>query len=182
MAARNEKARQLASDSKVVPPDSQILIHLMYEFNVFTQQQMMFSTGLSRTTISRRMNAWRNHGIVRGFQLGKHKVWTLTDLGARLGRRISNRYGPLVPFEPGKGPDGKNEAKKQWGPRNVSGVHSVIHDLHLASWVCRFVELADGDFRYAVNPGQGIIQKVTGEFGAYVDPPMKKLRRGSVPV
>ncbi|MBN8867310.1 MAG: hypothetical protein J0H98_07135 [Solirubrobacterales bacterium] len=180
--ARNEKAKRLAADSKIIQPDIQAVLHWLYEFNVMSQTQMVYATGLSRSTLTRRINGLLSEGVLRGLQLGKHKVWTLTDLGTRVGRRINNRYGPLIPYEPGKSPDGKYEAARQWGPRNVSNAHSVIHDLHTVSWVMRFVELCDGDFRYTVNAGEGIIQKVTGEFGAIVDPPMKGNRRRREPV
>lgn len=182
VASRNERANKIAGDSKIVPTDVQAVLHWLYEFNVMSQTQLAYATGLTPTTVSRRMNALLANGVVRGLMLGKHKIWTLTDLGTRVGRRISSRQGPLVPFEPGKGPDGRYETTRQWGPRNVSNAHSVIHDMHVASWVLRFVELCDGDFRYAVNSSQGIVQKITGEFGSLVEPPMKTSRRQKRPV
>ena len=177
--ARNEKASQLASDSKVIPPNTQAVLHWLYEFNVMSQTQIVFATGLSKATVARRMNAFLDKGIVRGMALGRQKIWTLTDLGVRVGRRINNRRGPLIPHEPGKSPDGKNEADRKWGPRNVDSAHSIIHDMHVASYVLRFIELLDGDFRYVRNPSDGLVLKMTGEFGALVEPPVKKTRRGT---
>lgn len=177
--ARNERANKLASDSKIIPPNTQAVLHWLYEFNVMSQTQIVYATGLSKATVARRMNAFLAHGLVRGMALGRQKIWTLTDLGVRVGRRINNRRGPLIPHEPGKGPDGKNEAGRKWGPRNVDSAHTVIHDMHVASYVLRLTELLDGDFRYTKNPADGLVLKVTGEFGALVEPPVRKTRRGT---
>lgn len=182
VAARNERAITLAADPKVVPVDFQSVLHLLYEFNALTQTQIVFATGLSKSTVTRRLNGLLATGIVKGFTLGKQKVWTLTDLGCRVGRQIGTRYGPLIPFEPGKGKDGKHEAKRKWGERNIEEPRQLIHDFHLASWTLQCVELLDGDLRYISNANHGLVQKVTGEFGARVEPPTRMVGRKKQPI
>ena len=111
-------------------------------------------------------------------KIGRRRVWFLTDLGARAGRHIRSRSGPLIPYEPGKGEDGQFEATRKWTPRNNPNHRPVIHDLHVASYVLQLATLCDGGIQKYEDPDRGIIESLKGEFSSFITPPLRVGRRG----
>lgn len=182
VAARNTRAEQMANTSSLFPANWHKILSGIYEFNYLTNQQIQVITGIGSSTVSQRMNLWLKNGVVRGMEIGGQRVWTLTDLGARVGRQLTSRFGPIIPLEPGKGEEGRYEASRKWTARNTPNARGIIHDLHLASFVTQFMLLCDGDMRVFDNPQEGIVSRFRGEFGSVVEPPKVKARRGAAEV
>lgn len=178
ISARNAKAEQLANSSSLFPANWHKILVTIYEFNYLTTEQIEIFTGIGKTGVSKRMNLWLANGVVRGMKVGRRRIWSLTDLGARCGRQLTSRFGPLIPLEPGRGEEGRYEASRKWTARNSPNPKAIFHDLHLASYVTRFILLCDGDLRVFDNPQEGIIQRFRGEFGSVMEPPMVRGRRG----
>lgn len=180
-AARERKAEEALRDTSILPADVWPLLGLLYEFNVLSQSQIELATGHSKPTVSRRMSRMFSAGIVRGITIGQHKLWTLSDVGARAGRAIVDELNrPLIPFQPGGGPHGENEEARTWGEHFVGTARKLDHDLHVASWALAFAEQVDGDLRYVMNPNSGSVASITGEFGLFYRAPTRnKIRDNS---
>lgn len=180
IAVRNAKAEELANTASLFPANWLKILVAIYEFNYLTGEQIEVLTGIGKTGVSKRMNLWLSKGVVRGIKIGRRRIWFLTDLGARCGRQIISRSGPLIPLEPGKGEDGRYEASRKWAARNNPNPRAIIHDLHVASYVFQFALLCDGDMGVFDCPEDGIIQNIRGEFSSVVRPPLVPGRRGNL--
>lgn len=172
VSGRNNRANELASNSKLIPPKYRPILLWIYEFNFLSTKQIRQLTKLSDSSVSTKMNDLLAQGVVKKLSIGRQKIWTLTDLGVRVGRHMATSRGPLIPFEPGKGEQGRHEAARKWAPRKVTNARALVHDLHVASYALQFVLLCDGDFRYVNDPHAGIVRSMTGEFGAMIEPPV----------